>query len=351
MKICYIKVTASALLFISVFFYSCSSTNRLTIRVTEPAPVYVPTEIKSIGIIDRSLPSKKNVNLDKLDKILSVEGKDLDKNGAHTSVIGLFDELTNSDRFSEVKIIDDVNLRSPGFGVLPSALSWEVIERICRENNVDAIFALSFYDTEARISYQTAPIEVVGALGIKITAIEHHATITTLIKTGWRIYDPINKFIQDEYLVNKNVVSKGVGINPIKALEAIMERKEAVLQESNTIGHDYAYRIFPYYQRVSRNYYVRGTDNFEIAKRRAQTNNWDGAAELWNKEVTNHKRKIAGRACYNMAIISEINGDYDAAIEWASKSYTDYKDKMALDYLNILRRRIRKNEQLRQEIE
>lgn len=350
MKKNHIKIAISTL-FMGVILCSCSSKSRLTIRVTEPAPVYVPVEIKSIGIIDRSLPSEKNENLDKLDKIFSVEGKNLDKDGAHESVVGLFDELTNNNRFSEVKIIENVDVRSPGLGVLPSALSWKTIERICLENNVDAIFALSFYDTEARINYETAPIEVVGALGIKITAIEHHATITTLIKTGWRIYDPINKFIQDEYLVNKNVVSKGVGINPIKAIEAIMERKEDVFQESNNIGHNYAFRIFPYYRRVSRNYYVRGTDNFKIAKRRAQTNNWDGAGELWNKEVSNSKRKVAGRACYNMAIISEINGDYDAAVEWASKSYTDYKDKMALDYLNTLRRRIRKNEQLRQETE
>ena len=250
-----------------------------------------------------------------------------------------------------MKIIDSVDVSGPGLGVFPSALSWKTIERICNENNVDAIFVLSFYDTDTKINYKAVPVEIDAPLGIKIPAIEHHATIATLIKTGWRIYDPINKIILDEYWVNENVVTKGIGINPVRAVQAIMGRKEAVLQVSNNIGHNYALRILPHRIRVSRHYYVRGTNNFIIAKRRAQTGNWDGAAELWDKEVSNPKRKVAGRACYNMAIINEINGDLNTAVEWASQSYTDYKNKMALRYLNVLKYRIKRNLQLQQQME
>jgi len=35
-----------------------------------------------------------------------------------------------------------------------------------------------------------------------------------------------------------------------------------------------------------------------------------------------------------------------AATDWASKAYTDYRDKNALRYLNILKNRIAKNELL-----
>jgi len=47
-----------------------------------------------------------------------------------------------------------------------------------------------------------------------------------------------------------------------------------------------------------------------------------------------------------MGIINEINGNLDAAIEWTTKSYTDYGDKIALRYINILKNRKAKNEQL-----
>ena len=343
------KITAVSFIIMNIIFCSCSSTNLLTISVTEPAPVYIPQNIKTVGIIDRSLPSAKNEKMDKFDKILSVEGEHLDKEGAHEAIVGLHDELINNGRFPEVKTITGIENENPGLGIFPAPVPWKKIEQICSENHVDAIFTLSFYDTDTKVDYHAVPIEVNAPLGIKVPAIEHHAAIATLIKTGWRIYDPGNQFILDEHFVNDQVVLNGVGINPVNAVKAVMGRKEAVLQVSNNIGHRYALRILPYRLRVSRHYYVRGTNNFKIAKRRAQTNDWDGAAELWNDEVGNSKRKVAGRACYNMAIINEINGELNNAIEWASKSYTDYKNRKALSYLRVLENRIRRNNLLQQQ--
>ena len=46
---------------------SCSSTNSLKLSVIEPAPVYIPSEIQTIGIIDRSMPAAKNETMDQLD--------------------------------------------------------------------------------------------------------------------------------------------------------------------------------------------------------------------------------------------------------------------------------------------
>lgn len=345
-------ITIWTLLLAIVILSSCSATNSLKLSVIEPAPVYIPSEIQTIGIIDRSMPTAKNETMDKIDKILSFEGKNLDKDGARQTVVGLFDELVNSDGFYEVKIIDSIDVINPGLGVFPSALSWETVERICYENDVDAIFALSFYDTDTKIDYKAIPITIEGPLGLKIPAIENHTKASTIIKAGWRLYDPISKFIRDEYAINEYIEAVGVGINPMKAVEAIViGRKENILQVSNNIGHSYALRLFPYKIRVERDYYVKGTNNFEIAKRRAQTGDWDGAAELWELEVTNPKKKVAGRAYYNMAIINEINGDLDKAVDWASKSYTDYENKEALGYMKILKYRIEKNKQLEQQME
>ena len=341
------KITLIPILILLLF--SCGSTNHMTIRVTKPAPVYIPSDINSVGIINRSLPSQNNKTLDDIDKILSAEGKDLDKDAAKTAVVGLYDELTANNAFSEVKLIEDLDVRSPGLGVFPAAIPWKQIEEICNENNVDAIFALSFYDTDSKISYKIDTVRIANPLGIKIPALEHRATISTNIHTGWRIYDPLNKIILDEYLMPNGVKVVGKGINPIKALNAIAGRKEAVLSISNKIGHNYALRIFPYRIRVSRDYYVKGTNNFEIAMRRAQAGDWDGAAELWEKEVNNPDSKIAGRACYNMAIINEINGNLEKAVEWATKSYTDYDDKIALKYVRILKYRIDQNRLLEEQ--
>lgn len=348
MKKEYLIIAISAIL-ISIILASCSSMNYLTIGVTEPAPVYLSSKIQTVGVIDRSLPTEKIKNIDILDKILSIEGKDLDKDAAQKAVSGLYDELKTFNRFVSVKMINNSNIKSPGIGAFPPVLTWDQVNQICKDNNVEGLFVLSFYDTDASIDYKTIPVEVNGPLGVKVQTVETQATINTRIKTGWRIYNPVNKVIADEYIINRNVVSSGRGINPLKAAYAIIGRKDAVLNTSNKIGHSYAPRILPFNIRVSRQYYVRGTNNFKIGKRRAQTGDWNGAAVLWEKELANPEGKIAGRACYNMAIINEINGDLYQAVDWASKSYTDYNNKKALHYINILKKRIAKNEQLQRE--
>ncbi len=125
-----------------------------------------------------------------------------------------------------------------------------------------------------------------------------------------------------------------------------MNRKAAVKEVSNKAGHIYALRLIPYRLRATRDYFVKGTDNFKIAKRKAQLGQWDEAAVLWEKETGNPDMKIAGRAHYNMAIINEINGDLEAAIEWAKKAYSDYNNKLARDYVRILENRRYNNEVL-----
>ena len=328
---------------------SCSSTNNLTIGVTVPAPAYLPTNLKRVGVVDRTLVTDKNSKIDGLDKILSGEGKNLDKDGANETVQGLFNELKKNPNIEEVMLIKDTSLRTPGLGIFPAALSWNEVDQICTQNGVNALFVLSFYDTEAKVSYSSRQTSIANPLGIKIPAIEHIATINTLVKIGFRIYDPVNKVIRDEIITTQNVVSEGRGINPLKAAEAVLNRKQQVMQVSNNAGQNYAYRILPYKIRVSRNYYVRGSNNFKIGKRRARTGDWNGAAELWKEELDNPKRKVAGRAHYNMAIISEINGNLEEAIDWASKSYTDYNNKSALRYVNILKNRVAVSNQLEQE--
>ncbi len=161
----------------------------------------------------------------------------------------------------------------------------------------------------------------------------------TWVKTGWRIYDPKARYILDEAALERYIIFKGRGINPVVAANALIGRKDAVKQVGNNAGTAYARRIIPFWLRVSRDYYVKGNDNFQIARRKAESGNWDGAADIWQKETSNYKGKVAGRACYNMAIINEINGDLNKAIEWARKAYEDYNNKLALRYIRVLENR------------
>ncbi len=318
----------------------------MSLSVMEPAPVSLPPNIKTVAVVNRTQVSQATRGIDAVHKVLSLESNNLQKAGAQASLNGLSDELMKNNRFTDVKPLT-LELSSYGAGVFPAALQWDSVDKICRENNTDALFSLELFDAESKLNYGITPANInLGGLA-NIPAIENNLSMNTQVKTGWRIYDPSSRTILDEYILSKDISSSGSGINPAVAASALAGRIEAVKEVGTQAGQAYASRILPYWIRVSRDYFVRGDQNFIIATRRARAGNWDGAAALWKEETKNTARKIAGRACYNMAIIAEINGDLDGAIMWAQKSYEDYRIGLALDYLNILQYRKQQNEVLK----
>lgn len=335
---------------VTLLITSCGATNKLTMGISEPAIVHLPADVKRVGIINRSLPSKGNEVLDKIDKILSAEGLHLDKKGAEAAISSLSSELSVIKNFEEIKIIKDLPEIQKGLAVLPATLSWDMVEKICKEHEVDVLFSLEFYDTDTNADYKVTTMKLPNNIGIDVDVPAQEVTLATNIVNGWRVYDPQIKEVVDERLFNKRMTFRGKGINPMKAFEAIASRNETVQEYSKNVGVAYAKRLIPRTRRISRDYFVSGSDKFKVATRRAQAGDWNVAAELWQEELNNPKEKIAGRAHYNMAVISEINGDLDKAIQFASKSYTDYKNTIALNYVNVLKYRLRQNKVLDQQL-
>jgi hypothetical protein len=282
--------------------------------------------------------AKESKIFDVVDKAVTLEGARLDKEAAEQTITGLTDELKKNNRFDEVKQLSNTDLTTSVPGSFPAPLSWDIVERYGNENNADALFCLELFDTNSKIDYSVHKTSVKTPLGY-VPLVEQQANMHTLVKAGWRIYDVREKRILDEVAVARTLAFRGRGINPMLAVQALIDRKEAVKEVGNTAGHAYAFRIIPLWVRVSRKYYVRGIYNFKIAKRKARTGNWEGAATLWQQETTHPRRKVAGRACYNMAIISEINGDLDRAIQWAQQSYENHNNRLALNYVNLLKDR------------
>ena len=320
----------------------------MSLSVLEPAPVTLSPQVKSISIINRSQATGKSRILDVADKVFTLEGAKLDKEGSEATVFALTNELSQSKRFDEVKSVTFTGAGNNSPGSYPSPLAWDEVEKICKENKSDVLFSLELFDTDSRISYSARPVKVNTPLG-GLPLLEQEAIMHTLVKTGWRIYDPATKYILDESSLSKQLTYHGRGINPVMAANALIARKDAVKQVGNRAGFSYAYRVLPSWLRVGRDYFVRGNGSFKIARRKAESGNWEGAGALWLEETKAAKRKVAGRACYNMAIISEINGDVDEAIKWAQKSYEDYNIRLALRYIRVLEDRKLRNNKLEEQ--
>ena len=322
------------LLFLLPLFIVSCKTNLVYIKVTNPSPVTISNSTKSIGIVNRTTPSEDNKTLNTIHQATAGETLKLIKESSAECIRGLNDALTQNRRFDIIKPLNQIDLTTPVTGTFPSPLSWVDVETMCRDNGVDILFVLEVFDTPI-----TNQVKLDNLSDVLNTVTQAQVNITTTVKTGWRIYDPYKKYILDAYPLADNLTVTANAATIINTAEALLGRKEAIKQDANKLGHVYADRIIPYWITVTRDYYVKGNYNFKIATRKARTRNWDGAGELWLKETNSPRRKIAGRACYNMAILSEINGDLDAAIGWAQKSYENYNNKLGLRYVNILRNR------------
>jgi hypothetical protein len=326
----------AALLGITVFCYSCSSTNLMSLSVTEPAPVSLPPTAKTVAVVNRSQAADDSKTIDAIHRAISLESKNLQVAGAGATLTGLTDALIRSNRFSLVKPLANLDLRSFGAGVFPVTLSWDTVEKICRDNHADVLFSLELFDAGSNVNVG------IGTFG-------PNANMRTQVKTGWRIYDPASRTVLDQYIIYRDLNFQGGNI--IATGTSLMTRKEEVVKAGNRAGEDYVSRIIPYSIRVSRYYYVRGNDNFVVAKRMAQAGDWDAAGKIWSEAASSSSPTVAGRGCYNMAIISEINGDLPGALAWAKKAYEQYRTKWALSYVNILQGRINNDAVLRGQME
>ncbi len=320
----------------ALLFSSCR-TNLLFISVQKPAKVTMSNNVTKVGVINRSIPNEEDKIQNAAHQVLAAQSFAMLKEGGKEGIRGLKDALMENKRFGQVLVLDSIKLKSAAIGIFPSALSWDKVESICKTNKIDALFVLEMFDTDLKVNPSSVPVNVTSPMQV-VNSIQN-ISMTTTVKTGWRIYVPSSRNMIDEYTVFQNATSSS-GANPLITVDAILQRKEVIKKMAYDCGRIYSERILSEWVRVNRNYFIRGgTYEFKIAKRKARAGNWDGAAEIWKKNTTSSKRKTAGRANYNMAIIQEINGNLDEAIKYAQKSYEDYGVRLALQYINILKRR------------
>ncbi|OFX59777.1 MAG: hypothetical protein A2046_08605 [Bacteroidetes bacterium GWA2_30_7] len=346
MKLLFINWAVFSIL--TLIFTSCS-TSSITMKVLVPAQITVPTNIKKLAVANRSLPGKGEKFNNILEGVLTGEGIQVDREASFRCVDGVADVLVSSPRYT-VKVPSNLDLRGTGTTEWPIPLEWNEVERICKENDADALIALEIFDSNTGIRYSTKEAKKkVGDKEVPYT--EHTATMDIGIMAGWRIYNPSNQAIVDQNIFTDHKFWYGQGEKQEQALGRLPAQRSCIIEAGKFAGSQYGIRISPVWVSVSRAYYTKGVDDFETAKLKVRANQWAEAAEIWQKYVSNSDTKIAGRAAYNMALACEVDGKLDLAIDWAKKSYSEFKNKSARSYMNTLTQRQADQQKLNQQME
>ncbi len=314
------------------------------INLLKPALYVFPPHIRNIAVIDRSLSDETVKN--KIEQTLTLEMMKQDQQAVIKVMQGMVDACAGFDLYH----LEKTNERFKGGGsksLFGPPMGWDQVAALCEKYHADAMLAVEIFDSDFII---TNPVQAVrqAAEGAILTGSGYNVNGIVVINFGIRVYDPAHKKIIDEYQVSHRMNFNGGGYTVQDAVNYVLNKVEAINQTSYYAGRIYGERITPSYYTVVREFYDRPKkdNNLRIGVRKSEVADWNGAIESWTLAL-NSKRKVARRAAFNIAVAYEVLGDIGKAKEWARKAYTEYEEKEANDYYNMLVHREREEAVIR----
>jgi hypothetical protein len=335
------------LLILLPFIFSCRST--IYVDVKRPAAINVGSHIKSVALIDRTDVEQNAWNM--IEGVLTGEGLLQDRENTQAVLKGMYERMTQSNRF-DVRLTNTKLKRSGTAGSFPAPLSWSEVERLCRQNNVDAIVVLESFDTNWIITNGSVKVDKKDKEGNVIPGIEYFAEGVGTVKSGMRLYDPSRKSIADQDNITHVMRWRKQGSSVQEALAQLIERRIAISNVSYQTGVQYTNRITPAWTREARTFYNKGAKDPWLARgsRKARTGFWEDAIRDWEYVINNSRNiKAKGRAAHNIALGHEVLGELPMAQVWAKRAFADYNNRKALSYSRELNIRMRNQQRLNEQ--
>lgn len=340
-----------ATLFFIISLFSCTSSTQL--QVLQPAQVVLPDHVETIAMADRSKPAKGFVNV--VEGLFTGEDIGQDRRGRQRAMEGLAAVMTRTPRYSVKSTGIEMTGSSTGNSFEPP-LPREEVERICRQYGADALITIEMYDSDNYISTGARTEKKKDKDGKERTETYYIADMRTQVRIGWRVYDAKQGRILDEFTTMEDASSDARGNTEDQARRNLPAREGITQTVSHAAGEMYGMRIAPVWITVSRNWYSKGKGNaktdMDRAARYARAGDWERATDIWNGLVNGPvDDKNRGRAAFNMAVAYEREGKLRLALDWAQAAYTDYGNKNARSYTDVLRNRIYEQEEAERQME
>lgn len=345
----------SFLLLINFFcFTSCFTTynmRSLQLEMLKPALFTIPENIDTIAILKRDLYQSdtmtfryfdldnKKLMTDKLIRYQDLSNQCVDALADFLNTEGYFKRVINCK--------DSLNCRFPGNYTL---INYSIMHK---KTGIDAFIFLDFFKLNDQLTNDYGYYSSYGIIeqfpefrnSTKFESIGANLLWNVSFKDDTSVY--MVKQPDDLYYGN-NVYPELFGSDA--------KHKLLLKNASEYLGASFGGKIVPTWMKVERSYYRSHNVNMLQAEKFCLNGEYLKAAELYNRETNNRNRNIAAKAKYNMALICELEGKPDAAIDWLVKSYSAYKQENeehkfnCQQYINILAIRIKELNRLEKQV-
>lgn len=339
------------LLLFPVYFLlinSCAGTRNMRVEVMRPALITIPSNIKSIAILNRSIPSGKV----SLESALTLEKPAQDKELSENCLRGLIDLLNTSNRFQVKKCESTMFSSDPKSLSFGLALAWNSVDSLCLKYEVDALMVLEYFDTDFSVLNPGAT--AANTIGNVLNGNQVSVQVTGTAKSfcGYRVYYSKTKSIlyEDRFDYKKTWTQNSS--NPIDAVSKLIKKNDALYDVSYETGQEFAMKVIPLYYWENRDMYKGKKGDMERGERQAIAKDWEGAFKTWVEVYEmNNKNKIRAIAAFNAALACEVLGKlYDAQI-WIQRAYIEDGKEVARNYSDIIDYRLRQQAKLKEQTE
>ena len=308
---------------------SCILAYNYKADILVPAKIDVPLGCQNVGVFSRidlsDLPSGLYVDQQAINDFKR------DSSLLKQMVIGLEDGLIESPRFSVVETSPKRNFA--GFhDDLSLNVNWDILKQICPDS------------TDILIELVTATLNdtVIPQLEPRDYYQNYYCIVTTVY---WRV---------------SNLKTKDVSLYRIQDTSRIIDRIDGDYSKTQdpkelleylahgcyNAGIHFSETIAPSWQEIERVYYKSLIPAFYLAELFVREGDWIGAARKWQPLTNSEIDFIASRACFNMALASEMSDQFDLSLEWLKQAKEKKLNRYIDEYSFNLMQRISQVEEL-----
>ena len=305
----------------AVSFTSCTNLLYTTLDVLRPAKVAFATDANDLLIVNNTViqPAEYGHNTELLNEPL--KNVSIQTDSMSIFCLGaLTEDIEGKDFFSSVQLIpNSINTGTEFFRT--TRLYADSVKSLCSRYKVNVIISLDNMKVTDNLAenYLNESSTYLSSIELKF-------------ETTWSIHylnKPEITFIN----FKDTVYWESESFNRKKAMENLPKREDALVDGALNVGHRTVNRFIPYWDKADRYFFNPNIKLMKQGMDSVYVKNWKSAISLWEKEYNkSHNTWIKAQAANNIAIAYEITGDLDKAIDYATKSYYDFREMTIEDF-------------------
>jgi len=335
-------ITYKKILFLlaGIALVSCKSNYAiLTIENIQHAKEELSPDIQSITLMNRSMSSQfQNHREDSLQMYFYRKGFQLsnivlDSTAADTTVRALAELMFESGRYDVVVPLERNFKRDLSYEILPDTLSPAQVREICTNFKTDALMVLERFSTKTMADYSAERYLDGNGNGYS-----YNATLDLKYDAFFRIYKPGNKTLVKSIAVSDTIYWESIDNSQAGLFSKLPSVKQALINAGIKVALDVDSKLSPTWVPEKRGYFLFKSKD-DKGQKFMNENKYDEAGRYWTELARSTNKKTRSKAEYNLALVSELNGDLDKAIGFGLKSFYSYYRFQTQTYLKKLEAR------------